>query len=462
MSEVARWPMTVALGALLTGELDEKRLVEAVTEAVMAHPLAHARLAPSPAWSRHAYWEIPDELDLNPVVSGLSAAELLSTPIELSTSPPLRVALWKDIPDGWGLPAPSSEPPHPGPAPGSSGPGPGPGGTSIAIVCNHAAFDGVGLIRMLDATLSAYAGVRLRSEASDLADLEQRGPRTSDSAGSRPAGRATKSAPGRPWRPSLKISGDGDPGASGYGIMVIETDPPRLPEALPRAGAVARPTVNDVLVAALHLAIASWASGRQRSGRLSLALADSGLVSVVVPVYLGGRDGPEPPVANATLQTTTFSTPAERSEPRLLLQAIAAQTHYAKEGRAVRDPTGVLHALALAPYRIRSLLPPLVGRITNDFFAASARLSNLGVQEPRPHIGSGPAGEGPSPASGAPVVERLWFSPPCRPPQGIVLGAVTTNGRLSLSARWCRSAFSDSDARCFLELYLQELQRLQA
>lgn len=91
-------------------------------------------------------------------------------------------------------------------------------------------------------------------------------------------------------------------------------------------------------------------------------------------------------------------------------------------------------------------MPALLG-ITGNRMVDTAVLSNVGrVRETIPFGALGPARE-------------LWFSPPCRMPLGLGMGAATYDGRMFLMFRYRRAQWSADAAARFADAYVGLLAR---
>ena len=150
---------------------------------------------------------------------------------------------------------------------------------------------------------------------------------------------------------------------------------------------------REVLVAALHLAIARWNSRHEVTGRR---------IGVLVPVDLRPAELPEHVVANLSVNTRLSTTPRERLTPTTVLRAIK---WHSERDEATRTGISLIAALqragmlALWAKQSSIVLQPLTGNQRAD----AAMLCDLGSFPAAPSFG-GDAGE----------VTELWFSPPSR------------------------------------------------
>ncbi|MGH8904074.1 MAG: hypothetical protein ACRDYA_20940 [Egibacteraceae bacterium] len=359
-------PWSIQLELRLAGHLEEARLRAAMVEALRRYPMARVRLVPPRRLDRRHWWEITPESELDPlrVVDCPDEAALLAVRSELQSlrvplveSPPIRARLARH-----------------------------PGGDLIMFNVNHVAFDGFGALRVMHSVARAYAGrsdppppVPLE-DARDIRghlatdDLAVRVPRWRMLAGKL---RDLVSSPAR-------LACDQGADRPGYGfhhlrLSVDDTaalSDPELPV-----------TVNDLLVAALHLAVASWNAGH---------VARSRRIGVLVPVNLRPKGWRQDMVTNFSLPARVVTSPRDRATPRQALDAVAAQ------GERARGPAGAALVEVLGRIPSLSTLPASSRNRLGD----TALLSNLGLIEP-PSFGPD-AGE----------TTELWFSAPAQMPAG--------------------------------------------
>lgn len=407
-------PWSVQLEIRVTGSLDEGRLRAAVDEALRRHPIARARRAATGrAWNRN-YWETALDLDVDPLqvaectddaAVASARARLHSTPVSLSTSPPLRVRL-----------VPQRE------------------GDLLMMTFNHAATDGVGGLRLLHSIARAYTG-----EADPLPKVDFAAAR--DLMGNNAA--ADSSMKLRRYlavaerlreliAPPARLARRGGRDAAGYGfhhVRLSAEETQRL-VSFPHAG-----SVNDLLLAALHRTVAAW-NARHRS--------HCRRITVLVPANLRQVDRQGELVGNFTLPARVSTTRRQRASPPATLAAVSAQT---KRKRQDGMGTSLLELLSwswLIPLPVKQALIGLL----DQRFTDTAVLSDLGAIEP-PSFGD----------DGGATVET-WFSTPARMPLGLAVGAATVGGRLHLVFRYRHPQLGPEAAGQLAECYLAELRRL--
>jgi NRPS condensation-like uncharacterized protein len=410
-SERRAWPMNMLIEARLAGSLDERRLREAVEEAVRRLPSLGYRRSHASPLEKAQHWEVTRQFDLDPILFGADVEEVLSQPIDLDVAPTFRLVV----------------------APGSER------STRLALCMHHAAVDGQGAVRFVREIAAAYTGIPRTnpppgdSEASEPLAPGPKASRLQNVKQTLWAPRSTRLA--TPRRPltgeTLRASTGGGANEKnrGFGLTYRSIDEATL--AAIRSAARGLATVNDVLVAAIHLTIEEW---NTQLGR------PSGLVSVIVPI--SGRRTPDQllSIGNLTGQTTVWSDGRQRRDAARLLEHVTRQTADAKRRGAEDVTASALGTTARLPARVRMVLPLVASKLTLDRSVATTRLSNLGVLDT--------AGLDRPPFD----VQSVWFSPPCRPPQTLVVGASSFGGRLLLTARWCQPHWDRESAERFVDM----------
>ncbi len=410
-------PWSIQIEVRVAGGLDERRLRLAVAAALTRHPMARARQV---VWraAQHGYdWEIAERCDLDPfrVVeceddAGLAAARsaLQSLQVPLVESPPLRVWLAHH-----------------------------PGGDVVMLNVSHTASDGLGAFRIMRSLARAYAGVP--DPVPDLDPLSVRDLRVELAPDSlhqwvQPLETLFEHLRDASTAPPARIAADGGSDRPGYGFHLVRLTRPDTAALVAKQHGAA--TVNDLLLAAFHIAIAAWNEEHDEP---------CGRIGLMMPVNMRPRERWHEMVANLSLFVRVSTLSSERVTPAAALQAVVAQTRRIKERGTAAALMGVLgHADAL-PLWIKRALPALLP-LTGDRFVDTAVLSNLGrVDEPLSF--GADAGE---------VIET-WFSPPARMPLGVALGAVTMAGQLHLGFRYRYPLFDAGAAARFATRYVKAL-----
>ncbi len=410
-------PWSIQLETRVSGSLDEDRLRSALERAIAIHPMARARKVASPSTGHRDIWAFPSAPDINAlrvvdcpddVALGVARAELLSVAVPLSESPPLRVWLARH-----------------------------PDGDVLMMNVNHAAMDGVGAVRVLQSIANAYAG---RPDPAPLLAFEE-----ARELPARLASVAEARVTARRWlslaaglrdlvAPAARVAKDGATDEIGYGFCQVSL-PAQTTKALVEGDR--RGTVNDALLAALHLAIARWNSAHG---------ARCGRVGVIVPINLRPPQWRQDIAGNFSLTARVSTRRRSRRTAANALDAVTTQTRRKKNSSDIG--LAMLAALghsALLPLWAKRGIVGLVP-ITGNRLIDTAMLSNLGRLADVPSFGTG-AGD----------IQEMLFSGPARMPLGLAVGAVTAGGRLHLSFRYCRRLFGPAAAGRFVEAYLAAL-----
>ena len=407
------WSIQFELG--LGGHLDEERLRKALQVAVHRHPMARVRQLPARAGDRTWWWEVAPEPDVDPLrvvecpdetALAASRVELFSRPVPLVEAPPFRLWLARC---------------------GK--------GDRLLLNANHAAFDGFGCVRLLQSVARAYtdtpdptAEVGL-DEARDVVRLLA----AEDSAVRGRRRRMVASKLSDAVRAPAKLVPDGASDAPGYGFhhLVLTEEQTR------RLDREDGPTVNDLLLAALHMTVEEWNRGHGRR---------TGRVSVLVPVNLRPKEWREDVVTNLVLDARVVTSPSDRADHQALFAAISEQSERIKKGggAALIEIMGGWGDLPLWAKQPLSPALSIAGRLVD-----TAILSNLGALKDPPDFGDG----------GGETVEA-FFSAPTRMPCGVSIGAVSLGGRLHLAFRFRPPQFDLAAVEQFADQFVAELEHV--
>jgi NRPS condensation-like uncharacterized protein len=410
----ARSPWNVQVETAVAGRLDEAGLHEAVLAATRRHPMARARLAPWRRYDRSYSWRFAEEADVCPVRLARCPDEaaleelrrrLHGERIGLDTPPAFRVVLarcaTRDV---------------------------------VLLSANHVVADGVGALRLMQTIGRAYRGVddpldpSPLHEARDLEVLLAPDERGEQGARRWEVARRVREA----LDPPARLAGGGRSGTDGVGFVrrVVELDDaPALADRAPRT------SVNDVLLAALHLTVAQWniAAGH-RTDR----------IGVMMPVNLRPPERFWEVVANFASMVSISTHPADRIDLGTATAAVAAQTREMRREARARGLFDLLQVAAGSPIGIKRLVARLLPVLGGERFIDTAVLSNLGL------LAEPPALDGDLPP-------ELWFSPPCDRRCSVGIGVVTVGRSLMLSVRHRLEVLDESAAEEFTDAFVAQL-----
>lgn len=402
-------PNTVHFEVHVPGSVDADRLRRAVGDVLAGHPLLRARRRASGVL-RRSWWEIGAAAELDPVevCGGTIEAErerLFAEPIAVGFSPLVRVRLVKTE-----------------------------ACDAIMLGAHHALFDGVSCLRLMRSIAAAYRG-----EPDPVPPVDPLSVRTATPPehGDQDAYQDTHTAV--PTRRSARIAHDTGAGRHvdsqrpdarhgpdsrnrpgyGFALRVLDVEPTAALSAARQYGA----SVNDVLLAALVEAVASW--NRQHA-------AGAERVTITMPLNARPARYREEFLGNLSRIVSIGVTEAERADPRHLLAAIVRQTAEAKRhaGPHAAGLVGAVLGAGRVPYPLRRAMLA-AGQLAAGSVTDTTCLSNIGRVADVFTFGV--------------AADRLWASPPAPMPRGVSVGAATYRGRLHLTVRY-RHALLDAVA----------------
>jgi hypothetical protein len=433
------------------GHLDREFLTEALAAALGSDSGARRRLAATPRWGRRLYWrQAPIPGPYAPAAGGAPGSSLLTvaswrTPAELEALRQ-RLFAWPIALDQAVVRVVLAV---------------GPQDDALILQVHHTAFDGISSLRLLSAITQAYRdragqGRHLHSvppvtqkaaatsptppdsPASAFTPARHDPPSPADRAAPRPARKLVTRAQSHSWPGTVtRIAPQaGQPDRPGYGFVLIEDTVAR-----PGPGDLGlRPTVNDLLVAALCLAIDRWNAAHGQA---------SGQISVTIPINGRTQSQRWQGDGNLSWLMRVITTPARRAHPASLLASVAAQTRAARDrGRTGgTDALSRLLATAWAPVPVKRRTARLIRGLAAPVLTDTSLVSNLGVlPEPPTFDGSG--------------TEPLWLAPPCPMPRGLSVGAVSVAGRLYLSVRYRLALMDQAAAEGFMASFRAAIAEL--
>ena len=412
----AQWNVQLEIGT--DHHVEEAAFRKAVLSCCRRHPLARARLAPWKRLESSYHWDITDELDLDPVrvvdcpdsaALDRIRAEIFTPPLELDASPIMRIVLARR-----------------------------PGGDLVLMSVSHLIADGVGAVRLMQSIARAYRGEPDPPDPLPIAQARDLGsflaPKTRGEKWSRQLEglRRVREAFDSPSR--IAAVGGSDQDGFGFVFRVLEIGESTTPALLQRESGI---TINDVLIAALHLTVAAWNSEHD---------VPTDRIGVMMPINVRPSDRFWEVVSNMTSMVTVSTTPDDRVDLATAAAAVSEQTTEVRRADRANGLHDLLNATKKTPLVLKRLAPRLLPH-TGDRFVDTAMLSNLGrVPEPPTFDAD----------SSAPPPE-LWFSPPCDPTCSVAIGIATCGTRLSLVTRYRYEQFDAPAAERFTELFVARL-----
>jgi NRPS condensation-like uncharacterized protein len=308
----------------------------------------------------------------------------------------------------------------------------------LMLNVNHAATDGFGAIAVLRAIARAYAGDAGPGEPLDflaLTDLPIRPAPARRSRTERWASRGVERLRNMRDRPARVASDDAGDGP-GYGAHVVALS---AEETRALVDVEHARNSTNVLMAALHLAIADWNEQHGEAG---------GRIGVLVAADLRPERWRSSTIANLSVNARVSTSLLERRDPASALRSITAQISRNKRSRTgVALIAGLERAGLLALWAKQSVI--VLQPLTGNHMVDTTVLCNVGSLDEAPSFGPG-AGE----------TTALWFSVPARAPLALCLGALIVGGRLHLTFRYPQRLFSPDAAGRFAECYLGHLREV--
>lgn len=412
----AQWNVQLELD---TGQhIDETALRKAVFSCCRRHPLTRARLGPWKRLESSYRWHITDELDLDPVrvvecpdsaALARIRAEIYTPALDLEVSPAMRIVLARR-----------------------------PGGDLVLMSVSHLVADGVGAVRLMQSIARAYRG---EPDPPDPLPLEQARdlgsfltPRTRGEKWARQleAVRRFREAVDSPSR--IAVAGGTDQDGFGFTYRELELGAATTPTLTQRERGI---TINDVLLAALHLTVADWNRAHE---------VPTDRVGVMMPVNIRPADRFWEVVSNLTSMVTVSTVPEDRADLATAAAAVSAQTNEVGRENRANGLYDLLDATKKTPLALKRLAPRLLPH-TGDRFVDTAMLSNLGRIPQPPTLGDDPD----SPAT------RLWFSPPCDPTCSVAIGIATCDDQLTLVTRYRHEQFDAAAAESFTDSLISRI-----
>jgi NRPS condensation-like uncharacterized protein len=415
--DVPAEPNNVHLEVRIPGQLDYPVLHDAVTAALAKQSRASGRRATWRKLQPRFFWEHPPALDLDPVsrITWADEAELnrsrqefMSSAPPLDCAPPVRVLVAA-----------------------------GPSAVHVILNVHHAAMDGISCLELLSEISRRYAAAArdnlppsphwpsAGSAVADPSPPPEPGPASPMTGGPahaghhglprRPAHAGLRSLPRRPAR----IAASPGSRLDGYGLLLLPMPVPSVP-----ALTAGRATLNDLLVAAMVVAVGRWNSAQGKPARQ---------VKITVPVN-ARQPGQQRAAGNMSRLTTVGAwPPAEGTDLRIVLAQVAAQTRRARAATGPQLGAGPRWlARTLCPVAIKAWLVRAALRAIGPAVCDTAVLTNLGnIQDP--------------PQFGQPGPVSMAFSTSAHMPRGLSVGAITAAGQLQLGLRY-RKALLDGVA----------------
>jgi NRPS condensation-like uncharacterized protein len=406
--------MHLQLDIRFSGRLDEQKLEAALFSAMAAHPLASVRLRCPVSLDGSYEWEAVERPDEDPVLTVSCADDAAveaarnafhSRRLLLESAPPFRALIAHSDEGDW-----------------------------LFLKVSHVITDAPGAYRFLQSVLRRLADVPdATPDDTDIINARHLGQRFGARSmadrlrrGTTLLGYLMKSVQ-LPTR-IAPLTGV-DTAGVGFVSHTFSTEDTDGLVVLRKGSA----TLNDVLAALLHQAIARWNDTRKE---------DAGRITLMNAVSLRPAVTRQEGVGNLSMWVNVATTATERFNYDRTLSAVTTQTRNLKTQETAGLLMDLLNMTHLLPVKLRKALTRLMP-LTGNFVVDTAVLNNLGRV---PDL--------PDPAGKTGRITAIRFSPPTSMPMGVAVGAVTLRGELTLTFRYRLAQFDRHAAEAFRDLFV--------
>ncbi|MEN8321220.1 hypothetical protein [Acinetobacter junii] len=414
-------PWSVQLEVRVQGKIDGLKLLESIRLATLVHPMARARLQPFKEYDTSYVWEILDKPEFIPfAIVNVESEESLSSirsrlqsyQVPLISAPPFAVVLAHH-----------------------------PDGDYIMLNVSHVVGDGLSAFRLMTSIARKYAG--LLDPVPEFDPLSHRN--LAALAGSKNIAERIKRAGlllEHLWNSRVKSVRiktknvfDHNADLTGYGLQTLYFTSTETASIMEKREKPA--TINDLLLAALAIAIRQWNIQEQ---------GDVGRISIMMPVNLRPKDWWFEVVSNFSSYIPVSLDVEQQNSLKEATLAVASLTGRLKEDGGASTLIDLLEGVdnlkipAVIKRHLRTVAPKME-RTSID----TAVLSNLGrLDEVLDFADAG-------------KVKELWFSPPGLMPLGVSIGAAYMDSQLFITMRYRKAQFDVKAAMEFAALYRQIL-----
>jgi NRPS condensation-like uncharacterized protein len=432
-------PLTVGAVLRTDGAFREVELRRAVDDVLARYPMCRARLRTHPVTGREWWFADRPGTDVVAVTSGQVDADLrealaglCARPFDLRSTGPLRVLLVR-----------------------------APGGDALIVVAHHVAMDGLSIELVARGILEAYAD-RVGRPADAAADVYPAGSGVGPSPADPAAGPPPEPRRPNPVAADAAMLGRRAPARLAPAHSPALSTPPRWAGDLgwrlaspdrPRYGvwhtAIGLParrpirpgvpvTVNDILMAATHLAVERWNRARGRG---------TGEIRVRMPVDVR-PPGQPPVVGNVTGQTIVSTEADDRLERTTLLETIGEQTRLGKSGEPLAEPGATVGILGAVPFVLRDPVVRAGVSVSRHIAMPTTTVTNLGRLVPMPRPAEGP------------TVTSVHFAAFAGMPQGLTIAVAGYDGLLNVTFCYHRRLFDELTVRAFADIFTAAVRDL--
>ncbi len=406
------WNIQMEIGE--TGRIDPDALTAAVHAACVAHPIMRSRLVLAAAHQAFDHWEIVDDLSPMPIpvvdcpdeaTLARLRTDFYSPPFPMHEAPQFRVQVARR-----------------------------PNGDLVQINAAHAAVDGIGMLRLILSITNGYRGKAdpppplPLEDARDLKTLLRAKSLSEFADRALEGGRKLKDAA----IPPARVAQDSTDGRTGSGFAHRAIGPEQVVGLNAR-----RPegtTINDMLIAAVGLAVEEW--NRQHN-------EDADKVMAFMPVNLRPTEWSTDVVSNMFSYVSVSTMHRDRTSLAAAAKAVAEQTDPIRRAARAGGTQDLLHLISPLPLGVKRRMPELLP-LTGNRFVDTAVVSNLG----RPTQLASFFGDQPG---------EFYFTPPYWSAAAISVGAITCGGSLHLGLRHRLSTLDEAAGSRLADLLVATL-----
>lgn len=405
-------PLVQHMEVRVAPQLDAERLHAAILTAAQEHPIMQVAMAAYSSSDSQFFWQYNEPLQEAPLTIktanddddiAVLRDDFYSGAISLVEAPPFRCLL---------VQVGSEE-------------------SILMLKVSSVASDSVGIKLFLHAILTAYHTPRSPGSVSQfLAIRNQHHQPSEQSDGLKAIGKLLE-ALSATLKPASRIATTGQEGATGVGIAPIIFSAAQT-KAINVQTATSAGLSNQVL-AALHLAVEKWNHTHEQK---------TGYISFIHPVNTRQEAWQESIASNLSMWVNISSQAKDRQNAAELLTLMQQQTEQLLDQSILHLLVDLAQEVRRLPAWMRQIVPGLLP-LTGGRLSGTAVVGTL---EPLARLRTETLS-----------VKEWFFSPPCKMPTGVSLGAMVYDHRLHLALRYHQQQFTQEDAWAFAEMFLDAL-----
>lgn len=405
-------PLVQQMEVRLAPQLNPELLQAAILSAAQAHPIMQASMAPYSANDSQFFWQYAEPLQEAPLqvktatnddeVAALRD-DFYSGAISLIEAPPFRCLLVQVDNDE----------------------------SILMLKASSVASDSVGLKLFLHTILNAYNTPHAPELNHNFLAIRNQHQQLREKSDGFKAIAKLLEALSATLKPASRIAATGPEGATGLGIAPIVFSAAQT-KALQLETATGANLSSQVLTA-LHLAVEKWNQGHQQK---------TGAISFLHPMNIRQEPWQDSIASNLSMWVNINSLAKDRQDAAELKALMEKQTEQLLDAGVLHLLVDLAQEMRRLPAWMRQIVPGLLP-LTGGRLAGTGVVGTL---DPLPKLHTDH------------VTAKEWFfSPPCKMPAGVSLGAMVYDHRLHLALRYHQQQFTQEDAWAFAETFLDAL-----